>query len=427
MRIKYIHVKNFRSFDDQVIDFEKLNILIGANAAGKSNTIEIFRFINNIINYGLENAFALMGGINYAVNASIGRYTPIYIKFELDLSDEKWIRNINEKTGHLLQLCYVRCEFEICCNKRGMGFKISKDKVKIGYKCVEIDSKKVKEDEFYYNLTDKSYEVIYEKVGNRVKLNVSNQSNYEDKKLEKGLGASFICNVINEEYKTKKELIINKLAFMMPPMFMEDDFIRIYDFEPKLMKQSSSLTTIRKLKEDGSNLASILQIVLRNKKDKKLLMNLLSDCLPFIEDISVENNIDKSVSYKIKENFNSKNFYSNFLSDGTVNILALTIALYFQKDTGIIIIEEPERNLHPQLMRKIIELAKDKSINKQIIITTHNSEFVKNAELDSLLFAKRKENGFTSISKPVNDEKVKIFLDSELGIDDLFVKGILEE
>lgn len=425
LRIKYIHVKNFRSFDEQNIDFQDLNILIGANAAGKSNTIELFRFINNIVTCGLEDAISLMGGINYLINATIGKTAPIYIKFELDLYDEEWIRYINKKLGHSLQLYNVICEFEISCNKKGLGFRITKDKVSVGYKCVDIDVTKDKSDITRFIDTDRIYNVTYERQNNKIKLNIEDKSNYEDKELEEGLGASFIAGIINEERKNKKELIINKLSYMMPPMFMEDDFIRIYDFEPKMMKQSSSLTTIRKLKEDGSNLASILQVILRNRNEKKLLLNLLSDCLPFVEEITVENNIDKSISYKIKENFNNKSFYSNFLSDGTVSILALIIALYFQKDTSIIIFEEPERNLHPQLMAKVIELAKDKSNVKQIIITTHNPEFVKHSELESLLFAKRTEKGFTSISKPIDNEMVKIFLNSELGIEDLFVKGML--
>ena len=92
--------------------------------------------------------------------------------------------------------------------------------------------------------------------------------------------------------------------------------------------------------------------------------------MPFIEQIDVQNNVDKSVSYRIKEKYNNKTFYSNFLSDGTVNMLALIIALYFEGESGIIIIEEPERNLHPQLMSKIVEMAKEVSREKQIIITT---------------------------------------------------------
>ena len=44
------------------------------------------------------------------------------------------------------------------------------------------------------------------------------------------MGAEFISDIINEEGKERKELILNKLDFMMPPMFNANNFIKIYDF-----------------------------------------------------------------------------------------------------------------------------------------------------------------------------------------------------
>ena len=55
MKIKYIHIKNFKSFGEQIINLENLTILLGANASGKSNTVSIIRFVNNIILYGLDD------------------------------------------------------------------------------------------------------------------------------------------------------------------------------------------------------------------------------------------------------------------------------------------------------------------------------------------------------------------------------------
>ena len=61
---------------------------------------------------------------------------------------------------------------------------------------------------------------------------------------------------------------------MMPPMFNANNFIKIYDFDPRLMKSSSSITSKRRLEEDGSNIANILQLILKSKlKKKKLLKN----------------------------------------------------------------------------------------------------------------------------------------------------------
>jgi len=423
MKIKYLHVKNFKSFSDEIIELNNFNILLGCNSSGKSNAISIFRFINNIVQYGLEDAISLLGGIDYTVNANIGKKNPIYIKFILDISKEEWIRYLNRKQGYALWLDEITYEFEILPNKRGTGYRIGIDKLDILYKRCDVNAD---ENEDKIDLSNEDYIITYEKKSNNVKFQITNNISYENDELKNGLGAEFITQIINLEAKEKKELILNKLDFMMPPMFTSE-FIRIYDFDPKLMKKSSSITSKRKLEEDGSNIANVLQIILRNKTNKNKLLNLLNDCLPFVKQIGIQNNVDKSVSYNIMENYNNKKFYSNFLSDGTVNMLALIISLYFEKTSGIIILEEPERNLHPELMNKLVEMANEVSEERQVIMTTHNPELVKHSKLNAIMLAQRTEEGYTKITKPANSTVVQSFIESDLTVEDLFIKGLLGE
>lgn len=60
--------------------------------------------------------------------------------------------------------------------------------------------------------------------------------------------------------------------------------------------------------------------------------------------------------------------YANFISDGTVSIIAIILALYFELDSEIIILEEPERNIHPKLLKNLLSSAEDVSSEKQVII-----------------------------------------------------------
>jgi len=55
MAITKIKVSNFKSFDELEVDLRPLNIVIGANAAGKSSFLEIFRFIRDVSRHGAEN------------------------------------------------------------------------------------------------------------------------------------------------------------------------------------------------------------------------------------------------------------------------------------------------------------------------------------------------------------------------------------
>ena len=159
------------------------------------------------------------------------------------------------------------------------------------------------------------------------------------------------------------------------------------------------------------------------KKEK--LSKLIKLILPFIDEIKIENNVNKSVFFKVIESYNKKEFPSYMLSDGTVNILAVIVALYFQDDNAVIVLEEPERNIHPKLLSTLVSILSDVSDKKQIFVTTHNPFIIKEANLDDIYLVSRDENGISNITKPIDDERIKTFLENDLGIEDLFVDGIL--
>ena len=123
--------------------------------------------------------------------------------------------------------------------------------------------------------------------------------------------------------------------------------------------------------------------------------------------------------------FRDKYLPASLISDGTINITALIIALYFERNK-LIIIEEPERNIHPYLISRITEFMKDASSDKQVIITTHNPEVVKNAGEENLLLISRDKNGFSTISRPKDRKEIQTFLKNDLGIEELYVQNLLD-
>ena len=424
MRITEIHIKNFKTFNDETISLGKLNILIGSNASGKSNTVSVLRFINHIMDYGIENAISLSGGMEYVLNTSIGKSKPLYISFSIDSTDEVWTRSILSKKEVSLLFAGFDYEFEITPHKHGSGFAITQDHIRLRYFFVEDEA----ESEDIKVQKDRYYILDCKRSGNKIVSSHEDTTQITDetvkRRLDNNLDADFLIMYMKDSGH-KRELILNYASLLLPPIFRVMNFIRIFDFDTKAMKKASILTSMNRLDEDGSNLASVLQELLKSKKDRRKLENLLSDCLPFVESISTEKNFDKSISYKIKESYSSKPLYANFLSDGTVNILAIIIALYFEKRTGIIVLEEPERNLHPYLMSRLLDMASEQSEEKQIIITTHTPELIKHSDINTLLLAKRSESGFTHITRPADSSMVKEFINNDVGIDSLFVQNLL--
>jgi hypothetical protein len=210
------------------------------------------------------------------------------------------------------------------------------------------------------------------------------------------------------------------------PLFNDivSDFM-IYDFDPRVPKKASPITGKADLDEQGNNLAIVLNNIFKDTTKKRKLHNFINDLLPFVKTIGVEKFADQSLMFKLQEIYCTKQFLpASLISDGTINITALIIALFFEQKP-LTIIEEPERNIHPYLIRKLALMLKEASINKQIIVTTHNPELIKNTDSNEILLVARDKKGFTKISKPTDKAEIKTFLKNEIGLEELYVQNLL--
>ena len=72
-----------------------------------------------------------------------------------------------------------------------------------------------------------------------------------------------------------------------------------------------------------------------------------------------------------------------------------------------------------------MNLIKEASRAKQIVITTHSPEMIKYVDLENLYIIDRDENGASKVSRAANSDEIKAFLKEKIGIDELFVDGIL--
>jgi predicted ATPase len=392
--IKVLHVKNFKSFKDVKIELGKFNVVIGSNASGKSNFVEIFRFLKDIKNFGLDNALGKRGDPKYLINLKIGSSEPLYMRIEtgIKLSDTIKLTISKKEIEIEIKIEEPIYEFALEFDKEGPKYKIINDRL--------IQKKGDKE-------------IILE--GNPTPQ-ITQPEGISKKELLYYRSILVLHNII-QTIIMKKELLLRSLSFFPP--------ISIYNFDPNLIKWPQK-TGGAELEEDGRNLTFVLKNILENEEKRRIFFNLVEYLLSFIEDIKVEKSAEDVWLTKLKEKYlESEYLPSFFISDGTVNMIALIVALYFEKEEGLTIIEEPERNIHPALFSKIVEMMKEASQNKQIIITTHNPEIVKYADIQNLLLLSRDEEGFSVISRPEDKEEVKTFIKNEIGVDELFIKNLL--
>ena len=137
MAIRKIAVSNFKSFDEIDLELRDFNILIGANASGKSNFIQIFRFLRDIQNFGLDNAISLQGGVEYLRNVSLGTTKTLSLRVMVDQEYRRLLAG--RQRGLIIKGHTTLYEFAIRFHKRGRGFDVVKDKVTQKYSLVEGD------------------------------------------------------------------------------------------------------------------------------------------------------------------------------------------------------------------------------------------------------------------------------------------------
>ncbi len=422
MHIKHIKVKNFKSFKEVDVPLGRLNVIIGANASGKSNFIQIFRFLRDLVRYDLDDAISLQGGSEYFKNIKLEKETffNFQIKFRekgvliTDASKEKKQKNKKSREYRIERNIDVDYTLNVACGdrssiegerivisgkeygfpdhkRRDWGVKISKDAMGN----IEISFRKKKE-----NLSD--YLKLLEILENKRK---KEGRNFHKKFALLGLSYPHIP--------------------LLVPMFIKSiQDIVIFDFEPKHVKKAIPLSSKAELNEAGDNLPIILRNIISNNEKRAKLIGLVRNILPFVDDIEVEKVYGENFLLKVKEEYAQHYIPSNLLSDGTIGLVSVIVALYFDK-RSLLFFEEPDKSLHPSLIEDMVEMMKLASTKKQIFVTTHNPELIKYVGVENLILVSRNEEGFSTITRPSNSEMVKIFLSNEIGLGDLHIRNLL--
>ncbi len=266
-------------------------------------------------------------------------------------------------------------------------------------------------DEYDYNLTiSKSGKkiILDNNLPNKIKTQIDDYCD-EFKKV-------FLAN--------KKDLLLEDptLRFILPTWYKFINSISVYDFDPKKLKSPSNMSQSFELSHDGSNLSYVLDKIKKDDKNFKKLLVYLQELLPFLKSISTKYH-SGSMEFNLQEIYNTRNISALFASDGTVNIIALLIALFLE-DNKLSVIEEPERNIHPGLLNSIVDIMDDASEINQIITATHNLTLLEYVSRDKILMMSRDSQGNSSLIKPKDHEQLKKF-SSEMSIQTLLKQNLI--
>lgn len=369
MIISNIKLYNWKNFHECSVDLVERCFIVGANATGKSNFLDVMRFLRDIVKQGggLQTAVECRGGITKIRCLAARTRTDVKVEVvlrESPTSSPKWIYSLDFKhTGGGIQKSQVRI--------------IS--------------------------------EQVYSFVSGGYVLNRSEDSENEDDETLK--------------YTHLEQANANQKFREIKDFFQNIEYLNII---PQLVRESSSVPMG---KEDyfGRNFLlrlSTLNEATRNSYLKKIneVMKLAVpqlDELSFVKDEMGAPHLEvKYIHWRAQ---GSKQREAQF-SDGTLRLIGFLFAML--EGNGIILLEEPEINLHPGIVAQIPEfIARMQRYKKrQVIVTTHSYDILSNEGIDgSEVLLLTNTNEGTTVDKISDIEDVRNILGAGFSVADVVI------
>lgn len=345
-----IVLKNYKSIASCSVKLNPLNFFVGQNGAGKSNFLDALRFVAESVNTSIEFALRERGGINEVRRRSSGHPTHFGIRLEFVLPD--------------IVGFYA---FRVGARPKS-GYEIQREECR--YFCLS-------------SLRQHFYEVVSGRV-------------YSSS--EKTLPPASIDRLL---------LVAAAGIDTYRPIYDALSHMGFYNFNPNEIREMQPPNMGEVLLRDGSNLASVLELMEKERPDsKKRVEEFLEKVVPGVTGVVVKHIAKKETlefKQKVKGSSAPWRFMAENMSDGTLRALGVLTALFQSAQRGgakvrLVGIEEPEVALHPGALGVIIDGLISASARTQVLVTSHSPDLLDNKSiLDSSIYPVINTNGETVI------------------------------
>lgn len=161
---------------------------------------------------------------------------------------------------------------------------------------------------------------------------------------------------------------------------------QFFSFDSVKIQQANTIAPAPSLDEQGGNLANVLHWLRDEYPDRfATIQEELRRCLPEFAAVLFKTVSNGVISIQLRIADCEKAVPASQLSQGTLITLALLTLGHLPEPPGLVCLEEPDRGLHPRLMRQvrdaIYRLAYPESCGEtrppvQVITTTHSPYFL---------------------------------------------------
>ncbi len=362
MIISKIELFNWKNFHRCEVGVQERCFVVGANAAGKSNFIDALRFLRDVAKQGggLQTAVRVRGGITKIRCLAAREQSNVKLTIELSESDSR-------------ELCW---HYELNFKHTGGGIRENQ---------VKIVSEKVFSGREQRYVLDRSAETLGEDE-ETLKYTYLEQPN------------------ANKDFRVIQQFLQN---------------VEYLNVVPQMVRESAS-SSYSGDKEDYYGRNFLKRLALLNDNTRRSYFRKINEFLklavPQLEELSfVKDEIGVphlEARYVHWRTRGSKQQEMQF-SDGTLRLIGFLFALI--DSNGVLLLEEPEINLHPGIVAQFPEfIAKIQRVKKggrQVFITTHSYDILSNEGIapEEVLLLTNSPEG-TEVEVLSNVEKAKNIL-----------------
>lgn len=363
-RIKRLEARNYRSLSDVDVTLDDLTVLVGQNGSGKSNFLDVLRFVSDALRRGLDAALIDhdRGGIG-ALRRYSSKGRPFDVTITLYLT-------LDGQDGSY--------SFTLASERRN-EYAVKNESCSLGLHSYEIKDGQLRQSS-----------------------------------LQQG--------IVTQERNLTLPLVGKLPEFA--PLYDFLSQIGFYSIFPNDLRPPQRPGNPYPLDEHGENLATVLRDFVKSKNEiwNEKLYQSLAAIVPGVDPknpITVQQ-VGSYLVVRIKHSEGGI-FDLALESDGTLRVLGILTAIYQQPALPFIGIEEPELMLHPKAMGVLCDTLLEAATHSQIIVTTHSPDLINRFDADVLRIVER-ENGITEIG-PVDEGDREAINDQLFGGGDLLRIG----
>ena len=391
-----IRIQNYRSLKDVTLGktFEnqkpealpRLMAVIGANGVGKSTLLDVFGFIGDCLNDGVEAACDRPHRGGFERLRTLGASGPI--QFEIRYRQAKGERPISYS-------------LHIDLDKKGRAT------------------------------------VVYERLRQR-RIGKSNGQPYSFLELTNGNGFAWsgeeVDGVEGKERSTiamsdRQVLGISTLGTLVdhPRISQFRSFLGgwyLSYFVPELARSQPMAGAEPHLNRRGDNLAKYLQFIERQQPANfKKALDWIATKIPGLEAIGSVKAPDGRLLLEFNAKGYDKPFYQQDMSDGSLKLLAYMLLMEDPEPAPFIGIEEPENGLHHQLLELLaneLQALAMRARGPQVLVTTHSPNFVDALTPSEVWILDKQSDGYSSLTRAADLPSVQELFDEGIPMGSLW-------